>query len=1167
MKTTLISTILLIFFASKSFSQNLRNDDSFAPSINGSFLGSGVNGDIRSSVIQPDGKIIIAGNFTTVDGLNRNCIARLLPNGDIDPTFVSSFEAFTTTVFLDMAIQSDGKIVVVGGVYPLGSVDLPSNSREIMRLNTDGTIDQTFLQTIPSGAYFGVEYLSSGKLIVSGSFTNVNGYLYNCIARLNTDGSPDLSFAMGTGPNNVAWDVKEESNGKLLVAGSFTQFNGIAYSGIVRLDANGTIDPTFLSPGSNLFNNTDFRKIAIQSTGKYLVSGRTQMPSLDYRPVLRFNTDGTLDATFNPNGDYYQLAEICAVQSDDKIIVAGDITSFNGQPVGHLFRLNPNGTMDMTFAATNMLDDIVRSVQVLPGDSLIVTGEFAKFGYRGRASFFKTSPNGQIVDNFPNVEGFNNSVTKLKVLPDDKIVAIGDFTYFEQYPVNHIEKLTANGEHDPGFISGSGFNGKVKALYVQNDGKLIVGGEFTSYNGNNANKLCRLNPNGTFDNTYTVTVNGKVNGIKELPNGDYYLVGDFTTVNGSPRNRIVQLNPSGTINSSFNVGTGFNLEVYNLDINNVGQLVVYGNFTQFKGASAYKVALLDNLGNVLPGTSTSLGIEPQHAAFQNDTTIIYGMYNYNGSAVLKMDFYGNVDQQFNDVFAFFSEQRLNALSIQADGRLILQGRFQYMDQFGIWQNLSIIRTSPEGLPETDFQTGYLGMVNTGDFQSNGKLVCGGSFSGIGVNNRNRIARIITCATHHVQEESSCSSYTWINGITYTASTNTPTFILEGSNGCDSIIHLDLTILNPSNSQISETACDSFTWLMNGQTYTNSGQYSDTIMNAAGCDSIITLDLTINHSATVVDIQTACDSLIWIDGNTYTSSTTTPTFVLQTVTNCDSIVTLNLTIIPSIPLIIENSFSLPSDANSCVGEVAVTVSGNADFELDLDNGSQVITSSGYSLITNLCAGIHDLKVTDHCGDTLSTQIVISVDSNYVFNNPFIDSLAIDSLGVTATNCDIYYNGIDTAYIDSIWANGNTVNVIWNIVDSNGSNFDTTTYVLNNGNGVYWLQLSIFCPNKSLGEYFGVTEAIYFNNGSVSTAGLSDYKQGLFEVYPNPTNNQVHLSFSGSDAELTVYDLQGKVVLKDRIQNQGTVSLENFERGVYLFDFRNSLGQSVQRVVKQ
>jgi uncharacterized delta-60 repeat protein len=695
-------------------------------------------------------------------------------------------------------------------------------------------------------------------------------------------------------------------------------------------------------------------------------------------------------------------------------------------------------------------------------------------------------------------------------------VAIGDFTYFEQYAVNHIERLTANGEHDPSFISGAGFNGKVNAFYVQSDGKLIVGGEFTNYNGNNANKLCRLNPDGTFDNTYTVTVNGRVNGIKELPNGDYYIVGDFTTVNGSSQKRMVRLNADGTIDGSFNTGSGFNFEVYNFDVNSLGQLVVYGDFYEYNGISAYKVVLLDDLGNILPGTPVSLGIEPQLAAFQNDTTIIYGLYNYSGSAVLKMDFYGNVDQQFNDVFAFFSERHLNALSIQDDGRLILQGRFQYMDQFGVWQNLSVIRTSPEGLPETDFQTGYLGMVNTGDFQSNGKLVCGGSFSGIGVNNRNRIARIITCADHYIEQVSSCSSLTWIDGNTYTSSTNTPTFTLESSAGCDSIITLNLIILNSSSSAETQTACSSFLWPMNGQTYTTSGQYIDTIPNAAGCDSIITL---------------------------------------------------NLTIIPSLPLSVENSFSMPSDANSCVGEVAVTISGNADFELDFDNGSQIVTSSGYSLVTSLCSGVHDLQVTDNCGDTLSTTLVIPVDSNYVFNNPFIDSLAQDSVGVTLTNCDIYYAGIDTAYIDSIWATGNTVNVIWNIVDSNGSNFDTTTYVLNNGNGVYWLQLSVFCPNKSLGEYFTVTEAIYFQNGHVSTAGLADIGTNLFEIYPNPTNDQVHISFSGSDAELTIYDLQGKIVLKDQIQNNGIVSLQNFERGVYLFDFKNSQGHSVQRVVKQ
>ena len=413
---------------------------------------------------------------------------------------------------------------------------------------------------------------------------------------------------------------------------------------------------------------------------------------------------------------------------------------------------------------------------------------------------------------------------------------------------------------------------------------------------------------------------------------------------------------------------------------------------------------------------------------------------------------------------------------------------------------------------------------------------------------------------------SCAPYTWINGVTYTNSDTVSNYIVQNLAGDDTVFTLNLTILQATSATETVSACYSYIWSNNNQTYTSSGQYMDTISNAAGCDSIITLDLTILSSSSASQIQTSCGSYTWpINGQTYTASGQYED-TIPNAAGCDSVITLDLTIIPDLLLEIENSFSQPSDANSCTGDVAVILSGNAPFELDFDNGSQVVTSNGYSLVTNLCPGTHDLHVTDNCGDTLSTALVIPVDSNYVLNNPFIDSLAQDSLGVTLTNCDIYYAGIDTAYIDSIWANGNVVNVIWNIVDSNGSNLDTTSYVLNNGNGVYWLQLSVFCPNKSLGEYFTVTEAIYFNNGTVSTAGLSE-EENLFKLYPNPTNDQVHISFSGPEAELTVYDVQGKMVLKDHIQNHETISLQNFERGTYLFDFKNSTGHSVQRVVKQ
>jgi hypothetical protein len=314
-----------------------------------------------------------------------------------------------------------------------------------------------------------------------------------------------------------------------------------------------------------------------------------------------------------------------------------------------------------------------------------------------------------------------------------------------------------------------------------------------------------------------------------------------------------------------------------------------------------------------------------------------------------------------------------------------------------------------------------------------------------------------------------------------------------------------------------------------------------------------------------EIET-CDSFTWINGVNYTSSTNTPQYTFTDEDGVDSIVTLNLTLTSSGAATVENTFSLPSDPNNCLGEFAVNYSGNEDYELDIDNGAQTALSTGYHLFTNLCPGIHDLQILNFCGDTTTTQFVIPVDSNYVFNNPFIDSLAQDSLGTTLEDCDIYYAGIDTAYIDSIWANGNTVNVIWNIIDSNGSNFDTTSYVLNNGNGVYWLQLSVLCPNKSIGDYFAVTEAIYFENGTVSSAGIEELNEWNVQLYPNPTNDLVTISFDGNSAELTVYDAQGKLIRTSNIHSGEQVSLREVETGVYFFQLTTEKGSVVKRVVK-
>lgn len=141
----------------------------------------------------------------------------------------------------------------------------------------------------------------------------------------------------------------------------------------------------------------------------------------------------------------------------------------------------------------------------------------------------------------------------------------------------------------------------------------------------------------------------------------------------------------------------------------------------------------------------------------------------------------------------------------------------------------------------------------------------------------------------------CNSYTWINGTVYTSSNNTAKDTLTNSNGCDSIVTLNLTINNSTSGIDTQIACGSYTWI-NGVVYTsNNSTAKDTLINSKGCDSIVTLNLTINNSTSGIDTQTACGNYTWINGITYTANNNTAKDTLVNSVGCDSIVTLNLTI--------------------------------------------------------------------------------------------------------------------------------------------------------------------------------------------------------------------------------------------------------------------------------
>ena len=358
--------------------------------------------------------------------------------GIVDPSFTVGTGA-NNTVFTT-ALQSNGK-VFIGGYF--NQYNGTARSR-VARVNTDGTLDATFLP----GTGANNPVLSSaiqpadGKIIIGGNFTTYNGTARNRIARLNTDGTLDLTFDPGTGVNSSVFDIEIQNDGKIILVGDFTTFNGLTRNRIVRLNTDGSIDNTFQHvTGANSYIWSITRQ---PLDDKLIIGGNfTLYDGNTAMRVARLNTDGTFDNTFNVGTGANDIVTAVALEANGKVLVGGDLTDFNGHVVSKMVRLNSNGSHDAAF----------------------------------------TTAIGA---------GANDQVSAIAVLPNGKIIISGYFTTIDGASRNRIARLNPTGSLDLNFVPGSGGGSIIRTLAVQSDNNLIIGGYFTNYNGTPINRLTRL---------------------------------------------------------------------------------------------------------------------------------------------------------------------------------------------------------------------------------------------------------------------------------------------------------------------------------------------------------------------------------------------------------------------------------------------------------------------------------------------------------------------------------------------------------------------------------------------------------------------------------------------------------------------------------------------------
>ncbi len=377
--------LLLFLLPALSPAQTGANDLTFNP-------GTGTNGSILSTVVQADGKIIIGGGFTTYNSINKNSIARLNVDGNLDNTFVGNGVTGGFIVWA-ITIQPDGKIIIGGGFTAYNGT--PVN--RIARLNTDGSLDATF-NPGGSGADNVVQKIvvqADGKILISGSFITYNGTAINRIARLNTDGSLDGNFnSGGTGASNVVGSIAITIGDKIIIGGSFLTYNGIAQNFLARLNSDGSLDATF---NSGIWPNNPVSCIVTQPDGKIVIGGSfTAYNGTAINRIARLNTDGTLDATFNPGigagGSAFPLSiKSLAIQSDGKIVIGGTFTTYNSTAIIRIARLNADGTLDAGFSSGSGASGLsvtssVNSIIIQPDAKIIIGGEFTAYNSVARSN-------------------------------------------------------------------------------------------------------------------------------------------------------------------------------------------------------------------------------------------------------------------------------------------------------------------------------------------------------------------------------------------------------------------------------------------------------------------------------------------------------------------------------------------------------------------------------------------------------------------------------------------------------------------------------------------------------------------------------------------------------------------------------------------------------------
>ncbi|HEX8249117.1 MAG TPA: FG-GAP-like repeat-containing protein [Pyrinomonadaceae bacterium] len=678
--------------------------------------------NIQTVVRQPDGKILIGGDFDVVGGYFRGGVARLHPDGSVDTSFNPPYllTGETPKSVNAIGVQSDGKIIVAGALSRIGGVFLHA---PIVRLNADGSWDTSFVVTSSSGSFGGsisvVDIRPDDKILIGGSFTLYGPIRRENLMRLNPNGTPDNTFLPGT-PSAAVEDITVQPNGRIL---SYNKPGGSAGMYLERLLPDGTQDPSF-----SAFVSSQLNAVKVQTDGKILIGGTfTLANNIPRNRLARLHTDGLLDETFVIGIDAPITISDIEFGSDGKILIAGTFDHPGGLQSNLLARLNDDGSLDSSFnlntEVTGMTYNKVADITPLPNGQILIGGIARRTHGSTGASVNRINSDGSADNSFKSYIGGRTEVTDIAPLPNGQTLITGYFSTVNETYRPGIARLNPDGGVDTVFnptIAGNGYDPPIMTLAVQPDNKILIGGGFIGL-------LARLNPDGTTDATFNANLSsGWIYDLAILPDGKIITVGLATPQGGSTL-YVAKFNQDGSVDNSFQFPGFTGNRIVKISVQSDGKILICGIFSRIGGIVRNNFARLNADG------SLDTSFDPMGAANntvlavaqQADGKILIGgaFTRINGqfrASPARLNPNGSTDTTFNPMSISAS-----AIKVQpADGKIL----------FG--STSGIVRLNPNGSLDLSFNIGT--GTNDGIFDTNddihaieldagGKVLAGGGF--------------------------------------------------------------------------------------------------------------------------------------------------------------------------------------------------------------------------------------------------------------------------------------------------------------------------------------------------------------------------------------------------------------------------------------------------------